>query len=57
MKDTDLMPFGKHKDVAMANVPASYLLWLHKEGCNNPEVMKYIKDNMDQLRQEQANGR
>lgn len=28
MKDTSLMPFGKHKGKALANVPNDYLLWL-----------------------------
>jgi len=31
MKDIDLMPWGKYKGVKMANVPASYLIWLYKE--------------------------
>lgn len=31
MKDTDLMPFGKHKGTPMANVPDSYLLFLYSK--------------------------
>lgn len=31
MKDTDLMPFGKHKGEKMANVPASWLVWFWDE--------------------------
>lgn len=43
------MPYGKHKGVAMANVPADYLLWLHdNDKCTSP-VAKYIDDNMDVL--------
>lgn len=29
MNDTDIMPFGVHKDKEMSKVPASYLLWLY----------------------------
>lgn len=31
LTDESLMPFGKHKGEKMANVPASYLLWLYDE--------------------------
>lgn len=53
LTDNSLMPFGKHKGTAMANVPASYLLWLK----NNVEkvdsaVLEYINDNLDVLRNE-----
>lgn len=60
MKDTDLMPFGKHKGKAMVNVPAQYLLWLweniYKEFCNDlsPEVCKYIHSNLQALKIEAA---
>lgn len=50
--DTTTMPFGKHKGVAMANVPAEYLLWLHNEGCNHEGVNGYIKNNLMGLKQE-----
>lgn len=57
MKDTDLMPFGKHKNTAMANVPAGYLLWLNEEAnvkLRNafPQMFMYIKENMDCLMEE-----
>lgn len=45
MTDQDLMPFGKYKGERMENVPASYLLWLREQGCSNPEVREYIKEN------------
>lgn len=51
LKDTDPMPYGKHKGIAMANVPASYLLWLY-DNCYNPDIRAYIRDNMDALKQE-----
>lgn len=52
LTDESLMPFGKHKGVAMANVPAQYLLLLDREGCDNPEVAEYIYENMEILLEE-----
>lgn len=52
MKDTDLMPFGKHQGKALANVPADYLLWLYREGKVNKEIKQYIEDNLDVLKKE-----
>lgn len=52
MGDTSIMPFGKYKGEKLANVPASYLLWLHKENKCFGELKKYIEDNMDGLKQE-----
>lgn len=51
MKDTDLMPFGKYKGEKMANVPASYLIWLYDSKKCFGDVLKYIIDNMDILKQ------
>lgn len=50
--DATPMPFGKHKGVALANVPADYLLWLHKDGCQNGALKTYIKENLDALKAE-----
>lgn len=50
--DNTKMPFGKHKDKAMINVPAIYLLWLYDNGCDHPGVKQYITDNMDALKKE-----
>jgi len=55
MKDQDAMPFGKHKEKAMANVPDKYLMWLYgqlmikvESGCNLTDdeaiVLAYIED-------------
>lgn len=59
LTDKSPMPFGKHKGTAMANVPASYLLWLWEqwnnsmpEGYANESVKAYIKDNLDELEME-----
>lgn len=52
MTDTSLMPFGKFKNAKMANVPADYLLWLHKEGKCFGELKRYIEENLDVLKEE-----
>jgi len=57
MEDTDLMPFGKHKGTAMANVPAPYLIWLGenaKTGVRTsfPQVFEYIDDCKNVLQKE-----
>ena len=59
LTDESPMPFGKHKDTAMANVPADYLLWLwRKQGTTKPfgtsaaAVQRYIIDNLDALKKE-----
>lgn len=57
MTDNDPMPFGKYKGDKLANVPASYLIWLYdNEKCYSYlKLAKYIKDNMDALQKEAAN--
>ena len=66
MNDSDLMPFGKYKGEAMANVPASYLVWFwdtnsknssEKVGENGKKVLEYIRDyGIEHLRKEAKNG-
>lgn len=44
------MPFGAHKGKALANVPASYLMWLSGQfWFKNEALLKYILDNMTGL--------
>lgn len=52
LTDESLMPFGKHKGTKMANVPASYLLWMYEQECVSMEIHNYVKDNLDVLKQE-----
>lgn len=56
MTDESLMPFGKHKGKAMANIPAHYLLWLweNADSLRNP-VKEYIERNLDVIKTEVAN--
>lgn len=55
MKDDDLMPFGKHKGVAMANVSPRYLLYIYDNKFipqKYPEIIHYVEDNMQVLRKQ-----
>lgn len=60
LKDTDPMPFGKHKGEPMQDVPARYLHWLWTNGKEDEweicPVGKYIHDNLDALKQEHPDG-
>ncbi|MEO6522194.1 MAG: DUF3820 family protein [Mucilaginibacter sp.] len=44
--DNTPMPWGKHKGVALANVPDDYLKWLHVEGKAHGDLKRYIEGNM-----------
>jgi hypothetical protein len=63
LTDDDVMPFGKYKNDKMANVPASYLLWIYDEWTapnphfrfHNKEVRAYIEENLDVLKSEIKN--
>ena len=49
------MPFGKHKDTIMQDIPASYLHWLWENGLKNEKdspVHKYIVNSMGVLESE-----
>ena len=50
LKDTDPMPFGKHKGVPMQDVPVGYLHWVYTQVEKDGPVIQYIKDNLDTLR-------
>ena len=49
MGDADLMPYGKFKGIAMKELPAYYLLWLHRKHRATAEVEFYILMNWDEL--------
>jgi uncharacterized protein (DUF3820 family) len=55
IQDTDLMPWGKHKGIKMANVPSSYLLWLLENNKCSGDVKQYIEDNLEVLQFQRAN--
>ena len=52
LTDESLMPLGKYKGEKMANVPASYLIWLYDENKCNRNVREYIEDNLDVIQEE-----
>ena len=61
LEDKDKMPFGKHNDKQMADVPAGYLFWLEdgikkkKESSRNATelaLLVYIEENRDALNKE-----
>lgn len=49
MKDTDLMPWGIHKGKEMQDVPASYPLYLYRQGKMSGPVLQYVEDNLEVL--------
>lgn len=52
LTDNSLMPFGKYKGTKMANVPASYLIWIYENNKCSIEVIKYVRENLDVLKEE-----
>lgn len=59
--DNDPFPFGKYKGVKMANVPATYLLWLegeilhaapNKRSLTHKFLLTYIEENRNVLNTE-----
>lgn len=56
LSDTDPMPFGKYRGMAMQDVPVSYLHWYWHNGTFDTQtanaVADYIMRSMDALKQE-----
>ncbi len=52
MNDESIMPFGKYKGYKMANIPASYLLWLLENGNTFGDVKQYLIENKEVFIQE-----
>lgn len=52
MTDTSPMPFGKYKGKEMVNVPADYLIYLHDQGNLYGDLLQYIEDNLEVLKQQ-----
>ena len=52
--DKTILHYGnKHRGKALANVPASYLLFIYNEEYTMPpQLKKYIKDNLEALQKE-----
>lgn len=55
LKDNDPMPFGKYKGMAMVNIPAGYLLYLHENNfIKDASVKVYVVSNYQLLVKEKA---
>lgn len=53
--ESTTMPFGKHKGIALSDVPAQYLLWWFGENTAAfPGLREYIEKNYDALENEAA---
>ncbi len=55
MNDQSIMPFGAHKGKKLANVPASYFIYLWEQATwfsKTSDLGKYIEDNLDDLKKE-----
>ncbi len=51
LEDDSPMPWGEHKDKAMADVPERYLLYMYNErGLSPGPVKTYIEENMDVIK-------
>jgi hypothetical protein len=50
--DESLMPFGKYKGQALANVPAHYLLWCYENIDLRDPLKTYIVSNLDVIKDE-----
>lgn len=57
LNDKSPMPFGKHKGTALANVPASYLLWIYDNLDLRDDLKDYITENYQQLEAEKEKER
>jgi len=57
LEDLTPMPFGKHKDTPLQDVPASYLFWYWtKTDKFHEDLNSYIRENMDALTKEYPDG-
>ena len=58
--DETKMPFGKHRDEPLKDVPADYLLWLADQAGfaeRNPELAAYVEKHRELLDEEQVDER
>jgi uncharacterized protein (DUF3820 family) len=54
--DKTLMPYGKYKGTALANIPADYFLYLyHEKMISNFLLLKYVENNLDVLESQVKN--
>jgi uncharacterized protein (DUF3820 family) len=44
MNDNSIMPYGKYKGEKMANIPASYLIWLSDNDKCSGEIKRFLEN-------------
>ena len=52
LTDKSLMPYGKHQGEKLANIPASYLIWMYDNERLTGSLERYVEENMDCLLKE-----
>ncbi len=53
LTDQWCITWGKHEGEKLANIPASYLLWMHRTYSHmRPDLKEYIEENMADLEAE-----
>lgn len=53
--DNYIITFGEFKGEKLANIPASYFMWLDRQPWCARELKEYIRDNMDSFELEMKN--
>lgn len=48
--DNTILTFGEYKFTRLCRVPAFYLIDLYKSGCQDKELLEYVKENMDKIK-------
>lgn len=52
LTDQSIINFGQYKGRKLVNVPGTYLLWVYENVEGHGLLKKYIKDNLEILKQE-----
>ena len=50
MKETDIMPFGKHKGKPLSEVPHSWFIFMYDRGKLTGEIKLFAEENVPILR-------
>lgn len=52
LTDNDTISFGKYKGKKLIDIPADYFLFLHSNKSASQDILDYIEDNLDALKEE-----
>lgn len=50
LTDNDLMPFGKHKNKPMKDVPHGWFIYMHDRNLLSGQVKQYAEENVPILK-------